>query len=280
MKSGIAAATATLLLFAACGPTTPPPRGVGFNNYEAYQQERARREAALSAPRTAVVPPPQVNTVVTPATPTPIPAPTPEGEIPSSDLAAAGIGTGVVTTPQAGTGTSPVSTPQAPVITPTTTGPTTTAQNGRTGGVEASPNNAPPPLAGNPSGISDEQNFDAVSGRETIESDAQRRAAQAAARQEVQPTAVPQRPQSTGPNIVEYAINAPNVKGQEWYSRSLLSSESRFQRNCAAYGSPDEAQRDFLLRGGPERDRLGIDPDGDGFACGWDPAPYKRAAGN
>lgn len=128
--------------------------------------------------------------------------------------------------------------------------------------------------------ISDEQDFSAVSSRESIESDAARRAAQAAARQQVAPTALPTRPANTGPNIVAYALNAPNVKGQEWYSRFIFATQSRFQRNCAKYGSPDAAQRDFLARGGPDRDRLGIDPDGDGFACGWDPAPFKLVASN
>ncbi len=88
---------------------------------------------------------------------------------------------------------------------------------------------------------------------------------------------MPERHGDIGPNIVEYALHAPNVKGQEWYSRFRLSGQARFQRNCAKYTSPDAAQRDFLARGGPERDVLGIDPDGDGFACGWDPAPFLLA---
>lgn len=137
---------------------------------------------------------------------------------------------------------------------------------------------APAPDANNPA-LSDEQDFDAVASRESIESDAQRRAAQAAAREVIQPTAVPERPASAGPNIVEYALNAPNRKGQEWWSRSIFTTQARFQRNCAEYNSPDAAQRDFLARGGPERDARGLDPDGDGFACGWDPAPFLRAAG-
>ena len=135
------------------------------------------------------------------------------------------------------------------------------------------------PTAANPLGISDENDFSAVSSRETIESDAVRRAQLAAQRQEVAPTAVPQRPADTGPNIVAFALQAPNLKGQPWYSRSLLQSQARFQRNCSRYASPDAAQRDFLARGGPERNPLGLDPDGDGFACGWDPAPFRLAAG-
>ena len=43
------------------------------------------------------------------------------------------------------------------------------------------------------------------------------------------------------------------------------------------YASPDKAQQDFLAKGGPDRDRLGVDPDGDGFACSWDPRPFRTA---
>lgn len=145
------------------------------------------------------------------------------------------------------------------------------AAAGRTTGVAASPSNTSV-------GISDEQDFGAVASRETIESDAQRLAQNAAQYEVVAPTAVPQRNGDAGPNIVEYALNAPNVKGQEWYSRFRFNSENRYQRNCASYVSPDAAQRDFLARGGPDRDSRGLDPDGDGFACAWDPAPFRSAA--
>lgn len=129
------------------------------------------------------------------------------------------------------------------------------------------------------SGISDEQDFDAVSERESIESDAERLARAAEAYQVVQPTALPERPANTGPDIVAYALGAPNRVGQPWYSRFMFSGQRRFERNCASYRSAEEAQRDFLARGGPERDSRGIDPDGDGFACNWDPAPYLAAVG-
>lgn len=146
----------------------------------------------------------------------------------------------------------------------------------RTPGLDATPTNAAPLVIDN-SGISDEQNFDAVASRETIESDADRRAQQAAQYQIVAPGAEPVRSGDTGPNIVEYALSAPNVKGQEWYSRFIFFSKARFERNCASFESADEAQRAFLASGGPERDPRGIDPDGDGFACEWDPAPYRLA---
>ncbi len=266
MRSGILLVFAVAGL-AACTPrVVPTERGIGFDDFSNFELERARREAALTAPRTTIVPPPQVTTIA--------PLPQTQG-IASSELAQAGIGQRA---PVAPASVAPV----APVIAASPVAPTTNLGSDplRTQGLDASPSNPAPAMVGGGTGLSDEQSFDAVSGRETIESDAQRRAAQAAAREQIAPTAVPQRPSNTGPNIVEYALNAPNVKGQEWYSRSILSGQSRFQRNCAAYGTPDEAQRDFLARGGPERDRLGIDPDGDGFACGWDPAPFIQAVRN
>ena len=132
-------------------------------------------------------------------------------------------------------------------------------------------------LASNPD-ISDEQDFSAVSGRESIESDAERRARQAAAYQLIEATALPVRNGRVEPNIVQYALQAPNNRGEAVFDRSGLSGEGRFQRNCAKYRTPDAAQRDFLTRGGPLRDRLGIDPDGDGFACGWDPQAFRSVA--
>ena len=38
---------------------------------------------------------------------------------------------------------------------------------------------------------------------------------------------------------------------------------------CSKYPSPVLAQRAFLAEGGPQEDTLGLDPDGDGFACAW-----------
>ncbi|SMX37322.1 hypothetical protein OCA8868_01389 [Octadecabacter ascidiaceicola] len=135
-------------------------------------------------------------------------------------------------------------------------------------------------LASNPE-ISDEQDFQAVSSRQSIESDAERRARQAAAYQLIEATALPDRSGNAGPNIVQYALQAPNDRGEPVFDRSRISGEGRFQRNCAKYRTPDDAQRDFISRGGPQRDRLGIDPDGDGFACGWDPQAFRAfATGN
>ncbi|MGR3491747.1 MAG: hypothetical protein ACU0DW_06775 [Shimia sp.] len=136
------------------------------------------------------------------------------------------------------------------------------------------------PLAVAPSAaarISDEQSFDAVASRESIESDAARLEAIRNQYSVVQPTALPERSSGTGPNVVRYALETKNPLGVQIYRRNPFAREGRAARACAAFQSDDAAQREFLIRGGPMRDRLGIDPDGDGFACGWNPAVYRQA---
>ena len=148
-----------------------------------------------------------------------------------------------------------------------------------TSGVEplnASPSNPPPPVL-NAAGISDENNFDAVSGQRSIDADAARIAANRSQYQVVQPEALPDRTDS-GPNIVAYAIQTGHARGTPVYRRTGFNKQAKYERACAQYASPDQAQIDFLSQGGPDRDRLGVDPDGDGFACTWDPTPFRRAA--
>lgn len=233
-----------LVGLAACAPQVPDS-GVGFSDYSQYELDRARAElgqgAAVALPAAPVVGATPLGQVSTSA-------------IPTTDLAAAGIGS-------TATGGTPL-----PYAVP--------AQ--QPGVVNATPGNAAPVIVNN-TGISDEQDFSAVAGRETIESDALRRQQQAAQYEIVNPGAVPTRDGAAGPNIIDFALAAPNVKGQEWYSRFRLSGQGRYDRNCAKYTSPDEAQQAFLSRGGPEKDMMGIDPDGDGFACTWDPAPFLLA---
>lgn len=145
--------------------------------------------------------------------------------------------------------------------------------------IEASPDNPAPRALSNP-GISDENDFTAVSSRQTIESDAERIRQTQEQRQVVEPTALPQRSGSGQPNVVEYALTTSNPKGTRIYTRAGINMRARNAKNCAVYASPDLAQIDFLSMGGPQRDRLALDPDGDGYACDWDPAPFRRAAGN
>ncbi|MHA6262816.1 hypothetical protein ACXYMO_06415 [Arenibacterium sp. CAU 1754] len=145
--------------------------------------------------------------------------------------------------------------------------------------VNASPSNPAPVTLNNP-GISDENDFAAVSNRQTIESDAERIARNREQYQVIQPTALPSRSGSGGPNIVTYALETKHARGTRLYSRSGINLAARAQRACAGYPSADQAQIAFLAKGGPERDRLGLDPDGDGYACSWNPAPFRAAVNN
>ncbi len=153
-------------------------------------------------------------------------------------------------------------------ITPTATAPMTT-----TAVVSA-------PVDLNNPGISDEQDFSAVSSRESIESDKQRIAANREAYQVIQPKALPSRSGDSGPSVVEFALSTRNRVGEQIYSRTNVMAASRFNKNCAKYTSADQAQQAFLKAGGPKRDGKGLDPDGDGFACYWDPTPFRRAVTN
>jgi hypothetical protein len=131
-------------------------------------------------------------------------------------------------------------------------------------------------LVHNNVGISDEQDFKAVSSRETIESDKERIARNRSEYVVVQPKDLPQRPGDTGPNIVEFALATSHAPGVQMYKRSGAGLRSQ-NSACAKFASPDQAQQEFLGKGGPERDRMGVDPDGDGFACSWDPRPFRTA---
>lgn len=125
----------------------------------------------------------------------------------------------------------------------------------------------------NTTAISDEQDFQAVAQRETIQSDKARIERNRSQYQVIQPGALPTRPGATGPNIVDYALATNHPIGTQLYRRSTFGSRSAAK--CAGYASPDLAQEAFLAKGGPDRDRLGVDPDGDGYACGWDPSPFR-----
>lgn len=125
-------------------------------------------------------------------------------------------------------------------------------------------------------GVSDEQDFQAVSARETIESDKARIEKNRAQYQVDQPGALPQRSGEGGPNIVEFALSVTHPVGTMMYRRSSFGLVSQ-DRACAKYASPDLAQEAFLAAGGPDRDRKGLDPDGDGYACAWDPSPFRSA---
>jgi hypothetical protein len=73
-------------------------------------------------------------------------------------------------------------------------------------------------------------------------------------------------------------LSQTNPVGQKAYSRSILTGR-RAEKKCALYASADDAQLDFLRSGGPQSDRRGIDPDGDGYACNWSPEVFRNMLG-
>ncbi len=236
-----------LIGLAACEPSIPDSgAGVGFGSYSDYRKDKAQRDAALVGQT--------------------LPAPM---AVSQEQLA---------TTQTGVSGSLPAAAVQSDDEAERIAAETAAALNSGQKPVEASPAN-PAPLQMNSPGISTENDFNRVSEQRSIESDAERLARNRAQYQVVEPTAVPTRSSGTEPNIVQYALGTSNAVGQQIHRRSGLSSASRTERNCAKYPSPDLAQTDFLKRGGPERDWLGLDPDGDGFACSWDPRPFRKASG-
>lgn len=248
-----------VLALAACSPAIPdsgapdPGAGVGFNDYDSYAAQRAR-DAQLAGgvvPAAPVVsserlPQADASTASTASASTG----SAEGDIASETMAA--LGAGESRAAAANSGVVPL---------------------------EASPSNPPPQTVENAAGISQENDFNAVGAERSIEGDKARIEANRAQYQVVEPTAIPARTGGSEPNIVAYALAASHPVGTQVHRRLNINAGNRYAKNCGKYPSPDKAQEDFLAQGGPERDRMGLDPDGDGFACSWDPAPFRKAVG-
>jgi hypothetical protein len=272
MKTRWAMAAAGLWAIAACQPApmadsaADPLRGVGFGDYESYLAERQAREAQLVG--------------LAPSSPRDTGAPAATGGMPgltAANLAAAGIGVnGTVSRPAAPGTASPAARPAAAARAPAA--PLAAPGIAAGVGTPAQEQVITPAAGSRAAGLSDEQDFAAVSSRETIQSDAARLEQQRASRVEVSPAQLPQPSEARGPDIVAYALRTTNAVGEPLYRR-VLASEGRAARQCARFAGADLAQRAFLEAGGPWRDRMGLDPDGDGFACDWSPAPFRAARG-
>lgn len=87
---------------------------------------------------------------------------------------------------------------------------------------------------------------------------------------------LPVRSGSKAPNVVQFALSTSHPVGSPMYQRSSIQLKNP-ERACAGYASADLAQIAFLEAGGPQKDRKGLDPDGDGYACGWDPTAFRAA---
>jgi len=231
----------------ACAPPIPydSPGGVGGDS--AYERERAARDAALAG----------------------------DGRPDDAGMAGAPLdATGGVVSAGAASGAS-----EAERIAADARAALDAAGDGSAGVGQWSGSDAPSAVL-DTTGISQENDFDAVGEERSIEEDAARIARNRAQYETVRPEAIGERPEDLGPNIVDFALRTTHPVGTEMYGRMNFAAAARHERNCAGYPSPDQAQLDFLRKGGPERDRMALDPDGDGYACDWDPAPYRRARGD
>ncbi len=230
-------------LVAACGSTVPDSgyRGVGFNDYDDHERARAAREAELTGSA--------------------LPSPSAVSSEPLSAI-----------DPAIGSGNEAENVAAATREALARTGGAGDAPDAQRGGADQTPQ-----TVATADGISIENDFEAVDARRSIEADAALIEQNRAQYKVIEPTELPTRASSNTPNIVEFALRTSHPPGTQMYRRSPLNSEARYLRNCAQYASADQAQLDFLSRGGPERDRLGLDPEGDGYACGWDPRPFRAA---
>lgn len=82
------------------------------------------------------------------------------------------------------------------------------------------------------------------------------------------PAPAPQPARRRAPSAQPAAVTATVLPGSV---KPLYARTIRVGGDCTAYATPRAAQAEFTARGGPERDPLGLDPDGDGNACGYRP---------
>ncbi|MFT4962404.1 MAG: hypothetical protein ACI92Z_003501 [Paracoccaceae bacterium] len=243
---------------AACTPEIPDSgAGVGFDN--SVEAQRAR-DAALENGTTLNGQPLAPPTAISRETLSAVPG---VSAVTSQPLSAIGTPTG---------GGADIAAETAAAL---------SAASGNSGQapLQANPSN-PAPMKRNNPGISDENNFGNVAGERSISDDAAQIANSRQQRQQIQPTDLPKRSGASQPNIVAYALQTDNPRGNRLYSRSGISLTAKAQRNCAKFASPDQAQAAFLDNGGPQKDRQSLDPDGDGYACTWDPSAFRQAVKN
>lgn len=266
----------------ACAPAVPDSgQGVGFSDYGAYLREQAAAKA-YAPQQPAIGQPFGTGFVGT----QPIAA-QPSAGFSTAAAAAAIDNSATAQLPFQYEGTAPlgnvaqgkvIGAPLAAIPSQTVqTAPAAIPADGLRGVTPAGIKEMTVNYATDTAGVSNEQDFDAVSASRTIEGDKAQIERNKAQYKIDQPTSVPERTGAVGPSIVEYALATQHPVGVKLFRRSPFRFKNP-QTACSAYDTDDSAQEAFLAAGGPDRDRLGLDPDGDGFACGWDPTPYRAIA--
>jgi len=280
MKRSIGAICA-LVALSACQPAVPDSAAGVFYDEKTGEHRRTALPPANAVSQETIPYAPQIAAIE----PVPVVATVP----PAQAVAATPLITTTTAQPQtaaaaastvpSASSTASAANDAASIASETTAALAAASANSGVQPLHASPSNPAPQVFSNP-GISDENDFAAVDGRRSIEADAARRAQNKANYTVIQPTAVPVRTGDAGPNIVAYALETKHPVGTKMYNRLKIGGASRYDKACAKFASDEAAQRAFLEKGGPKRDRLGVDPDGDGYACKWDPSPFRVAAGN
>lgn len=240
---------AVLSLSACVSQEVQPERGVGFQDYTLYQQQ----QAYLARARTQAAAPPVYQTAAAPAplaagAPAPVFAAAPPPQM------------GAPAAPDGTLGAQTLAALGAPAAAPAAPAPGGEVQPLRQVEVAELPLSA--------------LGTQALSsgGAETV-------APAPAVAQAPAPAMIAAPAQASGNNIVAFALATSHPVGQKAYRRANPLGNAMVTRACGRYPSPGMAQEAFLTRGGPERDPMGLDPDGDGYACGWDPAPFRNIRG-
>lgn len=243
------------LLLAACQPRVPDSAmGVDDGDYRAYRAEQERRAAGGLVPDRPVI----STELVRPGEPR-------GPDLPESARRAAQARQAA---DAAAAPSPPAPSPPAPAApappAPPAPAPATQA------GAAAAPSSA---AADNP-GISRSQDFAAVSAARTRQEDAEQLREM---REEYQVLEAEELPEGERvPSIARFALSTRHPVGQKMYSRSIFGR--LFAKSCEKFATPDDAQTAFLAEGGPKRDPMGLDPDGDGYACAWSPEPFRQMA--
>lgn len=288
MRISVTAVTLALVALAGCSAQQDSyatmTTGVGFGDYQRYLRERdnaPRTTAPYSVPpeaRSAILPPasmPAAAPSTLDAVPlrerAPLPAPVPVAPIalaPATPLPPAPLAAPIAIQPLAAPMIAQAAAPQ-PAPAPVPRAVQASATFGTTPAFDAGPSVNPR--------ISDEQDFAAVAARETIASDRERLAQQRQQYQVIEVASVPAPAEHAGPNIVAFALSVSHAPGTEVYRRLNPLRWAQWQSACLQFRTQDGAQEEFLTRGGPQRDPGNLDPDGDGYACWWDPMPLRQA---
>ena len=280
MRAAGPIAVLTLLVGCAETPTSSQPRGVGFST---DPSALARSEAAWATRNTP--PAPAVPQTASAGAPKPVAAPAivPAATVTGAQTAPVSqskprfsLFGGAAAKPSAAPEPTVVASAEAAEPTPAPKAATSTGGFSLFGAAKrASPDPAPTPVtqAADPEPASDEAEIGSAALAALAATPAPAEADGQAVADPVALAPLPPALQSgDGPSVVAYALSTTHAPGERLYPRQGGGSG-----RCDAYGTADFAQIAFLNKGGPAADPLGLDPDGDGFACAWSPLALRAA---